>query len=129
MNKTWSSLRPTICVQVCVFVYLSRHIWASLVPQLAKNLPAMWENWGRSLGWEDSLEEGMTTLSSILAWKIPMDRGAWQGYSSWGHKELDMTERLSVHTHVKEMKVKVTQSCPTLCGPMTIQSMAFSRQE
>ena len=52
--------------------------WASLVAQLVKNLPAMWETWVRSLGWEDSLEEGMATHSGILACRIPMDRGAWQ---------------------------------------------------
>ena len=40
-------------------------------------LPAMWETWVRSMGWEDPLEEGMATHSSILAWRIPMDRGAW----------------------------------------------------
>ena len=45
---------------------------------MVKNLPAMWETWVISLGWEDSLEEGMVTHSSILAWRIPMDRGAWQ---------------------------------------------------
>ena len=39
--------------------------------QLVKNLPAMWETWVQSLGWEDSLEEGMATHSSILAWRIP----------------------------------------------------------
>jgi len=44
---------------------------ASLVAQLVKNLPAMWETWVRSLGWEDLLEEGMATHSSILAWRIP----------------------------------------------------------
>ena len=45
---------------------------------MVKNLPAMWETWVRSLGWEDSLEEGMATpFSSILAWRIPMDGGAW----------------------------------------------------
>ena len=38
------------------------------------NLPAMWETWVRSLGWEDPLEKGMATHSSILAWRIPMDR-------------------------------------------------------
>ena len=43
-----------------------------------KNPPAMWETWIRSLGWEDPLEEDMATHSSILAWKIPIDRGAWQ---------------------------------------------------
>ena len=50
----------------------------SLVAQIVKNLPAMWETWVRSLGWEDPLEEGMATHSSILAWRLPMDRGAWQ---------------------------------------------------
>ena len=44
---------------------------------MVKNLPAMWETWVQSLGWEDPLEEGMATHSNILAWKIPMDRGAW----------------------------------------------------
>ena len=44
---------------------------ASLVAQLVKNLPAMRETWVRSLGWEDPLEEGMATDSSILAWRIP----------------------------------------------------------
>ena len=53
-------------------------IWASLVAQLVKNLPAMPETWVRSLAWEEPLEEGMATHSSILAWRIPMDRGAWQ---------------------------------------------------
>ena len=38
----------------------------------------MRETWVRSLGWEDPLEEGMATHSSILAWRIPMDRGAWR---------------------------------------------------
>ena len=38
----------------------------------------MWVTWVRSLGWEDSLEEGMATYSSILAWRICMDKGAWQ---------------------------------------------------
>jgi len=44
---------------------------ASLVAQLVKNLPAMWEIWVRSLGWEDPLEKGKVTYSSILAWRIP----------------------------------------------------------
>ena len=50
--------------------------WASLVAQRVKNLPAMWETWVQSLGWEDPLEEGMATHLRILAWRIPMDRGA-----------------------------------------------------
>ena len=43
----------------------------SLVTQMVKTPPAMWETWIPSLGWEDPLEEGMATHSSILAWKIP----------------------------------------------------------
>ena len=51
--------------------------WASLVAHMVKNLPAMWETWVQFLDWENPLEEGMSTHSSILAWRIPMDRGAW----------------------------------------------------
>ena len=52
--------------------------WASLVSQTVKKSAAMWEIWVSSLSWEDSLEEGMETHPSILAWRIPKDRGAWQ---------------------------------------------------
>ena len=52
-------------------------IWASLEAQMVKNLPAMREASVQSLGWEDPLEKGMATSSNILAWRIPMDRGAW----------------------------------------------------
>ena len=51
--------------------------WASLVAQTVKRLPAVWETWVRSLGREDPLEKGLATHSSVLAWIIPMDRGAW----------------------------------------------------
>ena len=49
----------------------------SLVAQMVKNPPAVQETWVQSLGWEDPLKEGMATCSSILAWRIPMDRAAW----------------------------------------------------
>ena len=55
-----------------------QYSWASLVAQIVKNLPAMQEFWVQSLGWEDPLEEGMATHSSILAHRIPKDREAWQ---------------------------------------------------
>ena len=45
--------------------------WASLVAQMVKIPPAVWETWVQSLGWEDSLKEGMAIHSSILAWRIP----------------------------------------------------------
>ena len=51
--------------------------WASLVAQTVKNLPVVRETWVQSLGWEEPVEESMATHSSILAWRIPMDRGAW----------------------------------------------------
>ena len=51
--------------------YPLQYSWASLVAQLVKNPPAMQETWVRSLGWEDPLEKGTATHSSILAWRIP----------------------------------------------------------
>ena len=50
---------------------------ASLVAQMVKNPPTMQETWVQSPGWEDPLEEGTATHSRILAWRIPMERGAW----------------------------------------------------
>ena len=60
--------------------------------QMVKNLPAMWETWVRSLGWEDPLEKEMATHSSVLAWRIP-----WKEESGRprGCKESDTTEQLS----------------------------------
>ena len=52
-------------------IYLFFKLGASLVTQLVKNLPAMQETWVRSLGWEDPLEKGKATHSSVLAWRIP----------------------------------------------------------
>ena len=60
--------------------------------------PVLQETWVQSLGQEDPLEKGMATHSSILAWEIPMNRGAWQATVHGGHKESDMTKRLT-HFH------------------------------
>ena len=51
--------------------YPLQYSWASLVAQLVKNLPAIRKTWVQSLGWEDPLEKGKATHSSILAWRIP----------------------------------------------------------
>ena len=51
--------------------YPLQYSWASLVAQMVKNPPAMWEAWVQSLGWEGPLEDGKATHSSILAWRIP----------------------------------------------------------
>ena len=82
----------TYTVQYC---QLQSPCWASLVAQLVKNLPAMWETWVWSLGWEDPLEKGKApVLSTPVYWP-----GEFHGlYSPWGCKESDMTEQLS-HFH------------------------------
>ena len=51
--------------------HIYTYIWTSLVAQMVKHLPAMWETWVRSLGWEDPLEKEKATHSSTLAWKSP----------------------------------------------------------
>ena len=51
--------------------YPLQYSWVSLAAQLVKNLPAMWETWARSLGWEDTLKKRKATRFSILAWRIP----------------------------------------------------------
>ena len=50
--------------------YPLKYYWASLVAQLVKNMPAIWETWVRFLGWEDPLEKGRATHSSNLTWRI-----------------------------------------------------------
>ena len=64
------------------------YLQASLVAQLAKNLPAVQETQVRSLGWEDPLEKEMATHSRTLAWEIPEEPGMLQ---SMGSQDLDMT--------------------------------------
>ena len=59
---------------------------------MVKNPPAMWETWVRSLGWEDPLEEGMETHSSILTWRIPWTERSLVGRSPLGLKESNMIE-------------------------------------
>ena len=69
--------------------------------QTVRNPPAMRETWVRPLGWEDSLEKGMATHYSIPAWRIPMDRRAWQvGYSSWIAKS--GTHRATKHSTAQQ---------------------------
>ena len=71
--------------------YPLQYSWASLVAQLVKILPAMWETWVQSLGWEDPLEKGKATTP--LSWT-----GEFHGlYSLWGHKESDTTEPFSLN--------------------------------
>ena len=63
---------------------------------MVKNPPAMRKTWVQSLGWEDPLEKGTATLSTILAWRIPWTEEPGRLYSPRGHKESDTTEQLSL---------------------------------
>ena len=84
-----------------------QYSWASLVTQMVKNPPAVWETWDQSRGWEDPLEEGMGTYSSILAWIIPMDKGTWQatvhGVTKSQTPLSDFTFTFHFHALEKEM--------------------------
>ena len=110
---------------------------AFLIAQKVKNPPAMQETPVWSLGWEDPLEKEMAAHFSTLAWKIPWTE-EHVGYSPWGRKESDTTERLN-RTENKTtvwcfFKVKPL-SCvwlfvtPWTVGYQTPPSMGFSRQE
>ena len=75
--------------------YAVQYSWASLVAQMVKDLPAILETWVVFLGWDDPLE-GMATHSSILAWRVPMDRGAWWAIVHGVAKSYDWVTK---HTH------------------------------
>ena len=66
--------------------YPLQYSWTSLVAQLVKNLPSMRETWVQSLGWENPLEKGKATNSSILAWRIPWIRPWSQKGQTWSQK-------------------------------------------
>ena len=74
--------------------YPLQYSWASPVAQMVKILPTMWETWVQSLGWKDALEEGMATHSKSCL-ENPHGQRSLAGYSPWGNKDSDMTERLS----------------------------------
>ena len=71
-------------------------LWASLVAQMVRNLPAMQETRVRSLGWEDPLEREMATHFSILAWRTSWTEEP-DGLQSWSHKQSDTTKPLTLY--------------------------------
>ena len=81
-------------------------IGISLVTQTVKNLFVMQGSWVRSLGWEDPLEEGMVTHSNILAWRIPMDRGAWQATVHGVAKTLSTAHIHAIYPQIIQGKKK-----------------------
>ena len=93
---------------------------------MVKNLPAVWETWVQSVGWEDPLEAGMATHSSVLSWRIPMDRGAcWatvhsvakQILSHWTIRELPILvfkksfAEYSLHAYPNPTCLMCTEHC------------------
>ena len=83
--------------------FRTRKSCASLVAQLVKSLPAVWQSQVRSLGWEDPLEKEMATHSIFLPGEVHGQRSL-VGYSPWGHKELDTTEQLTpTHPGLRKM--------------------------
>ena len=75
MDNNLTALHPSLpypfSLLLVVFAFFILSYRASLVVQLVKNLPTNWETWVLSLSWEDPLEKGKATHSSILAWSIP----------------------------------------------------------
>ena len=110
---------------------------------MVKNLPVMQETWVPSLIWEDPLEKGKATLSSILAWRIPMDRGArlttvcvmdcsLPGSSIHGIFRATVLEWGAIAFSPEDSAAtaaKSLQSCPTLCDPMDCSLPGFSVHE
>ena len=88
-----------IFICICIVIIMNYN-QASLVAQTVINLSAMPETWVWSLGWGDPIEKSMAIHSSILVWRIPMDRGALQAtYSPWGCKESHMQKQLRTEQH------------------------------
>ena len=75
------------------FLNMSSYYLASVVAQMIKILPAVWETQVQSLGREDPLEKEMATHSRIIVWKVPWtEEKSLVNCSPWGHRESDMTE-------------------------------------
>ena len=94
--------------------------------QRAKNPPAVWNTWVRSLGWEDPLEEGMATHSSILAWRIAMDRGAWRAAVHGVAKNrtwLSDSTHTSTHLLITELLCYLFSHQGGLLGPPCLSSV------
>ena len=96
--------------------------------QTVKNPPAMWKIWVQSLGWEDPLEKGTATHFSILAWRIPMDRGAWRAIVHGVAKSQTRLSDSAQHTHKlgrsDGYEVLRDQAAPQPGHPATVQHLA-----
>ena len=100
-NERGDSLKPHRKIKHILYA-----VQAFLVAQVAKDPPARRETWVWSLGWEDPVEEGMATHSSVLAWRIPVDRGVWwatvHGVTNWVTKH-----SYAVHMSLQDLGIKL----------------------
>ena len=132
-------MKVRILGAICWTLIISKKHGASLVAQLVKNPPAMWETWVRSLSQEDPLEKGKAIQLQYSCLENPVDRGAWRAtvnavaksqtrLRDWAciHACSFSTLNMVLTTNWKVvfspvliyLKLKVSQSCPTLCHPM-----------
>ena len=103
-------------------------IWASLVARTVKNLPAMWVTWVQSLGWEDPLEGGHGNPLQYSCLENPHGQRSLVGYTPWGHKELDTSERLNTaHTNLtlKSFTYGITDVFCLSCCTYILKSFAY----
>ena len=103
-NDSHNYIYMCVCVYTYtyIYIYIHTHTHIHWVAQKVQNLPTMRETGVQSLVWEDPLEKGMTTHTSILAQRIPWT-GRLVGYSPWSHKESDVTKQLT-HTHILSLQ-------------------------
>ena len=109
------------------YILNSYHLlWASLVAEMVKNLPAMQETWVQSLDWEDPLEKGTAAHSSVLAFKIPWTEkpGRLQGVHGVT-KSSDMTERLSLSLYCSPNIQRRLYTAPSQTGKRSNKSGDF----
>ena len=102
---------------------------ASLVAQMVKNPTAMWETWVRSLGWEDLLQKGMATRSSILAWRIPWteETGGLQfmGSQRVGHDSVQPSPLSNMKSSSQSFLIFFCQSLPSLSSGCYLHFTGF----
>ena len=91
-----------------------QYSWVLFVAPQGKNLPTIWETWVQSLGWEDPLEKGMATHSSITAWRIPWTEEPGGLQTREGHKKLDMTKQLTFSLYIPNLEKEMATHCSTL---------------
>ena len=107
--------------------YLLQSSWASLVTQLVKNPPAMWETWVLFLGWEDPLEKGKATHSSILAWRIPWTVESIGSQRIWRDFHFHFSWNLiNVDNHFLAKKIEVEEQLDYCINVLVLSLLIIS---